>query len=384
MCKTNILIKFCLPFLVTFCYQGWVRCQNISQTIALAETLFSEGNYQKAANEYRRAYFFSPGSDKYSLAGKIADCYMAERNFPLAKMFCDSASVYAPNDSALAEGCLKETTCLILENNVGDAVLKLENISYSFNKHVENKRNLLLGLAYIELDDYDKAYAYLANTINNDPAKLAQLQDLVEGYKELDKPNPWLASGMSAIVPGSGQVYTSNYFNGVNSFFLIAGLVYLGYNLQPLSMIIIPIVSRYYWGGISKAYHYAEEKRIMQKVNFTDKLLKVLPVNGMFKRDVPSKNDFTPFLKHVLDSDSEVPIMVSTSFLLYKKLISSQDVDACVFTPSCSVYMMGTIRKNGLLKGLLDGTDRLLRCHALADHAHYKTFKLTGKLHDEP
>ena len=35
----------------------------------------------------------------------------------------------------------------------------------------------------------------------------------------------------------------------------------------------------------------------------------------------------------------------------------------CRFEPSCSRYMIGALRKYGLIKGLWKGIRRLLRCH---------------------
>ena len=36
---------------------------------------------------------------------------------------------------------------------------------------------------------------------------------------------------------------------------------------------------------------------------------------------------------------------------------------ACRFEPSCSRYMIGALRKYGLLRGLVRGIGRLSRCH---------------------
>jgi uncharacterized protein len=63
------------------------------------------------------------------------------------------------------------------------------------------------------------------------------------------------------------------------------------------------------------------------------------------------------------NNKNEVDFIFSAVFIAYKELISSQDVDACAFTPSCSVYTIETIKKNGLLIGYLDAVDRLTRCN---------------------
>lgn len=55
----------------------------------------------------------------------------------------------------------------------------------------------------------------------------------------------------------------------------------------------------------------------------------------------------------------EIPGFIS----FYQKYISPLDGPTCHYYPTCSVYTGMSIRKNGLLKGLLMGTDRLIRCH---------------------
>ncbi len=50
-------------------------------------------------------------------------------------------------------------------------------------------------------------------------------------------------------------------------------------------------------------------------------------------------------------------------FLFYKSFFSSQDINACVFEPSCSVYAVKAIQKKGFLLGIFMATDRLMRCN---------------------
>lgn len=50
-------------------------------------------------------------------------------------------------------------------------------------------------------------------------------------------------------------------------------------------------------------------------------------------------------------------------FVLYKNFVSSQDAGNCSFSPSCSVYMKNALEEMGVVKGLLDGIDRVMRCN---------------------
>ncbi|HUX49642.1 MAG TPA: membrane protein insertion efficiency factor YidD [Spirochaetia bacterium] len=47
---------------------------------------------------------------------------------------------------------------------------------------------------------------------------------------------------------------------------------------------------------------------------------------------------------------------------IYQKVISPALPNSCIYTPSCSSYAKDAIMSHGLLKGLLLGTARILRC----------------------
>ncbi len=46
----------------------------------------------------------------------------------------------------------------------------------------------------------------------------------------------------------------------------------------------------------------------------------------------------------------------------YKKCISPLTPDVCIYTPSCSTYMVEAIKRFGAIRGIALGTKRLLRC----------------------
>ncbi len=55
--------------------------------------------------------------------------------------------------------------------------------------------------------------------------------------------------------------------------------------------------------------------------------------------------------------------LVILAIQAYQVTLSPLIGPACRFEPSCSRYMIGALRKYGVLKGLWKGTGRVLRCH---------------------
>lgn len=49
--------------------------------------------------------------------------------------------------------------------------------------------------------------------------------------------------------------------------------------------------------------------------------------------------------------------------LVYQRFAPEEVRKKCVFTPSCSEYMILALKKYGVVKGLLKGINRLKRCH---------------------
>ncbi|MBP7055262.1 MAG: membrane protein insertion efficiency factor YidD [Candidatus Omnitrophica bacterium] len=50
----------------------------------------------------------------------------------------------------------------------------------------------------------------------------------------------------------------------------------------------------------------------------------------------------------------------------YRKYLSTLKLQCCRFYPSCSQYAIDAVEKYGVIRGLLKGMFRLLRCHPLS------------------
>jgi uncharacterized protein len=78
---------------------------------------------------------------------------------------------------------------------------------------------------------------------------------------------------------------------------------------------------------------------------------------------------------------NEYDLIFSGLFLFYKSFISSQDGSHCTFTPSCSVYALQSIKKQGIVVGTIDFFDRFARCNGLSSE-HYEVDLINNRLID--
>ncbi len=93
-----------------------------------------------------------------------------------------------------------------------------------------------------------------------------------------------------------------------------------------------------------------------------------------------AKDDFKQLVKV---NKNEIESTFSVMFMFYKNFISSQDIDACVFQPSCSVYAIECIHhEKSKIKASLKISDRLMRCHPLVSSGSYSIDRKTGKYFD--
>lgn len=93
-----------------------------------------------------------------------------------------------------------------------------------------------------------------------------------------------------------------------------------------------------------------------------------------------AKDDFKQLVKV---NKNEIESTFSVMFMFYKNFISSQDIDACIFQPSCSVYAIECIHhEKSKITASFKISDRIMRCHPLVLKGSYSIDKKTGKYFD--
>ena len=63
------------------------------------------------------------------------------------------------------------------------------------------------------------------------------------------------------------------------------------------------------------------------------------------------------------EETNEIKLVMGSAFVIYKRMLSSQDFSSCSFTPSCSEYALEAITHKGLIFGSIIFFDRFTRCN---------------------
>lgn len=94
--------------------------------------------------------------------------------------------------------------------------------------------------------------------------------------------------------------------------------------------------------------------------------------------EVPEHTSYDSYIKN---SSNELEFTAAVLFVGYKYFFSSQDMQSCVFYPSCSVYAVECLRQEPFPKSVFKIFDRLTRCHPFASPKYYKIHE-SGQFYD--
>ncbi|MBN2041903.1 MAG: hypothetical protein JW864_17845 [Spirochaetes bacterium] len=127
------------------------------------------------------------------------------------------------------------------------------------------------------LQEIEKADQYLKDTFGR--YSTDDLKHSVNMYHELGLKSKWLSVSMSALLPGSGQIYSGRVMDGILSFLAVAGTAYGSYycyrnNEKPLAFTLSFFTGLFYAGNLYGAYNSSEFANLHLKRNFNKQLIK--------------------------------------------------------------------------------------------------------------
>lgn len=254
---------------------------SLDSLMVFADAQYSSGNYHTAAKEYQRIIFLSEKQEP-EVVLKLADAQFYCSNWEDARNYYDLTSRLSTNDSIKLVARLKKISSYIAEEKYKEALIDLYNINDSLYKTNSFDIDVLFGICYFGIDDFNKSRQFFISAAGSDSVAAHKIDSVFSIKKLFERPKPAVASFLSIVLPGLGQFYSGHVQEGLNSFFLtetlliVAVIVAYQYSFIDALMTIIPWYQRYYLGGVEKSKNLAKEKLELNRSIAYKKVLDIL------------------------------------------------------------------------------------------------------------
>ena len=267
----NLPLKRILLFTASFLINWLVSAQDLEQTYQSGKANFSLGNYQVAALELERVIFFGAGKYDAEIFEMLGQIHQIEGDFNRSASCFSQASDYATTPEGFLRNKIAQASNLILADKAMLAKIELLGLNDNIPDTFQVKQYFLLGISEFSVGSFEESRLAFKRAISiSNPASITRIDSLFETLKNIKHPNPKTARLLSMILPGTGQFYSGDVKNGLNSLLLTGGFITVGlmvatnYSLIDAVISIIPWVQRYYIGGFKRAGNIAKD-RLLQK-----------------------------------------------------------------------------------------------------------------------
>lgn len=250
-----------------FCLLTFIAIPLFGTDIAfrLADKLFDSAFYDEAITEYQRYIHFNPVKEEVSYSYyKIALAYRNKYNLEESAKAMEASAQTALKDSIKNERKIDLALTYIAMGKYDKAKFILLKItSFSDNPEIKRKASLFLGIAHLYLYEWKSAKEaleiYFEEKGNSQFAH--KIDSLLFSAANMDYKSPKTARLLSTFIPGTGQMYSGNIGDGVNSMLLNgANIYFITYKLLKEEyanayLIYFFLFRRYYFGNI----YYAQK-----------------------------------------------------------------------------------------------------------------------------
>jgi len=215
---------------------------NLDNSKKYAEYLMISHQYKLASEEYERLVFLNPGSKEFKV--KLLHSYRKSGNLGLA--INRAYGLAGGNIYSLSRGLSVEyLSSLVLTDS-----LKKINLFLKKNNTLDIKDNAIFKCSSLLLDRKYKESKMLCVSQEEIPIELRLIAN-----EALDRKfkSPFIAAGLSTIIPGLGKVYTKNYVDGIMSLVFVAGAAWQSY--KGFKSKGEKSISGWVFGGISLGFY---------------------------------------------------------------------------------------------------------------------------------
>ena len=267
--------------LLGFAAPGRAQEMTPEKMLSFADHLFEQGDYYRAITEYERLIFFHPGHPLARTAKfQIALSYSRGDKFSQAiQRFRALSEEYPDNETGRKSLYLLGET-YYQKKDYTQAIDVLERFLATYPDDARrDAARIRIGWAYLRQGNWQQASAEFQK-LPVDSSLSAQAEGLAtdaKAYPEIPKKSPALAAGLSAVLPGAGQLYVGRPADAavsflLNGFFIWATVEAFQHDNNVTGGILLFFESGWYLGNIYNAASSAHKDNRRAEQDFLDRL----------------------------------------------------------------------------------------------------------------
>jgi TolA-binding protein len=236
------------------------------QILSFADALFQDGDYFRAITEYKRFLFLSPTDPR---AGRvqlqIGLAYLRGQQWEDARRTFHTVAQQHPADELGVEAAFLIGETAYLQGQYAQAIRDLRPLAERYGQTpAGEKARYRLGWSYLQTRQWTEAartFAVIEPQSSLFPSARA-LTEAARQAEELPRKSPALAGALSAVVPGTGHVYTGRFRDGfiaflLNGAFLVAGIEAVAAGNEAAAGLLFFFEAAWYSGSIYGAVNAA-------------------------------------------------------------------------------------------------------------------------------
>ncbi|NIR33020.1 MAG: tetratricopeptide repeat protein, partial [Desulfuromonadales bacterium] len=192
--------------------------------MSFADALFAEGDYYRAITEYKRyLHHFPQGAEAPRAALEIGRSYLAGGRYEQAEEAFDRVRLVYPETLPAQKAFLLRAQSAYRQGDYSQARLLLEEGSDAgMAERFRARARYLLAWSYLEEARLEEAKKQLQRLAGETPR---QLSAKLPAFADLPRKSPKLAGGLSAVLPGAGQLYVGRPRDAALAFLLNAAFI---------------------------------------------------------------------------------------------------------------------------------------------------------------
>ena len=281
-------------------------CALASPAVAIksdfADSLFQEGDYLNAAHEYKRLLFSHPDAPQIDfVAFRVAASYQNAGKLENAIRAYQFLVDTYPKSILVARAKNNIAQCNVL---LGDSAQGIASLKRFLSEHKESslapRAHFTIGMLHIDNGEWAQANSVWNDVFLTYPespfAKVSEkLAHTVKNADALPRRSPTIAVALSALIPGSGQVYSGQTMNGLYAFVSVAvlGSASFYYADQKRYEVAIPVgvLGIFLYGNsIHQSIQTARAFNLQQEQHFRNRLQQEIRDSGLFGTISPPKD----------------------------------------------------------------------------------------------